>query len=320
MILSKNKARFAMEGFRVRRSNPDGTIPSAQRIVGFIGTIDLSAFVASNKAPFKYKIDGGSWEDGMLDFETGSVDPSAVTPEIAADLLDDAVEVSGLTWSVDELIGRLIGGVSISSPIKEIQLKGLVIAAMDFGQGIACGGLGTYWKSYFGDEAISCTFPADMVDKEQIDLEGAKGSVTRMVIPAKRMGSSPVLAMKYKDDELLQMLQGGVYIPATESEPGIYEPPASDNTNYPNFVFEAFAPLYSDGSSKMSQVIGMERKLFRICSATEGDVPMEAKSWAQYGYNINATDYTDENGKKLPSEKRFEYSVSQYDALGLDKI
>jgi hypothetical protein len=154
-----------------------------------------------------------------------------------------------------------------------------------------------------------------MKDKEEIDLEGAKGTVTRMVIPAKRLGVSPAITAKFKNDELLQMIQGGEYSPGDGVEPAVYLPPTSQANGSPLFSLDAIAPLYGDGTSTIDQAIGFDRRLFWCCTGTEGDVPMEAKAWAQFAYNVNATEYTDEDGVLYPADKRFEYTLEQFEAL-----
>ena len=170
-------------------------------------------------------------------------------------------------------------------------------------------------KSYFDDETISITLTNDMKEKEEIDLEGAKGTVTRMILPGKHLGVSPVISAKFKHDELVQMIQGGIYTPGTDTEPAMYEPPTSQAGGSPLVTLDVFAPLYGDGNSKKEQAIGMERRLFWSCSGNEGDAPMETKAWATFTYNLNATEYTDENGVLHASEKRFEYDFNQFELL-----
>jgi hypothetical protein len=430
MIQAKNKARFAMEGFRVRRCNPDKTEVRPDRIVGFSGTVDITHVIDSaKKAAVKIKAGAGAWQEKEITFDSVAIenfttslatlnisqyvdDPSGAG-ETYVDQLEDMesaaatdfdedginaalkgrtpVSKSGTTYTFDiedvlevlafnttndtfktQLAAMVLGAgtifsvstvsitststsetidpeklnvaqaaalfsqagfagveagvdtygqrLKLSTSLSDIQIKGKLAAALDFGQGITYSGLGSYWLTYLNDETISCALPNTTKDKEEIDLEGAKGGITRMVIPAKRLGVSPAIVYKYKNDELTQVIQGGEWTPPTDTEPGIYDPPASDAGGSPMLILDVFAPLYADGASQMDQVIGIDRRLFRAVTGIEGDVPMEAKSWAQFAYNMTATEYTDETGKKYPSDRRFEYDITEWQKLNFAGI
>jgi hypothetical protein len=429
-IQTKNKARFAMEGFRVRRCNPDGTEVRADRMVGFSDTVDITDVIdAAKKAKVKIKAGAGAWQEKEITFDTINVEAfteSLATLDIGqyvaspsgagktyADQLEDMEEAAATDFDEDGINAALMGitpvsksgsdytfdiedvlevlafhttnstfktqlaamisnaatifssstvvvtsesvpeaidpeklsvaqavaifssagftGIDVgvdtygqrlklSTTLSDIQIKGKLASALDFGQGITYSGLGSYWLTYLNDESISCALPNNMKDKEEIDLEGAKGGITRMVLPAKRLGVSPAIVFKYKNDELTQLIQGGVWTPPTDTKPGIYDPPASDAGGSPMLTLDVFAPLYSDGASQMDQVIGMDRRLYHSVTGIEGDVPMEAKSWAQFAYNMTATEYTDEAGKKYPADRRYEYDLTQWQAMNFAAI
>jgi hypothetical protein len=308
--VTKNKARFALEGFRIKRCNPDKTFAGPQRTLGFVGEIDLTGIVnANDEAPLSIKIDAGVWQEETVDFSAADV--TAVNPSSAVTALN-AAGFTGVTFSVDADTGRLKASAAGAF---ELQIKGKLAGALDFGQGRKYGGFGLYYVKYFNDEAIGITLPNDMKEKEEIDLEGAKGTITRMVIPAKRLGVSPAITAKFKNDELLQMIQGGDYIPAEGTNPAVYLPPTSQANGSPLFTLDVIAPLYGEGTSGMDQAIGFDHRRFWCCTGSEGDIPMEAKAWAQFAYNVNATEYTDENGVLMAADKRFEYSLEQFEAL-----
>jgi hypothetical protein len=283
-------------------------MPRAGRLIGFAGTVDLSGF---SSAQLSVKVGNSPWQTKSVTLPTSG--KNAVTVAQAFAFLNTA-SFTGVTFSADPLTNRLMAAATANDAL-DLQIKGKLAGALDFGQGIKYKGFGSYWKSFLDDETIGCTFPLDRVEKEDIDLEGAKGTITRMTIPAKRLGMSPVVTMKFKDDELAQIIQGGVYTPASGTTPATYDPPTSDAGGSPILTMDVFAPLYNDGASLMDQVIGMSRYLFYSCSGIEGDVPMEAKAWAQFAYNMSASEYTDENGTKWPSDKRYEYDLEQWDAF-----
>src|SRR5678815_4916266 len=103
------KARFATEGFRVKRSNPDGTVPTASRFVGFANTTDLSDVLDDtlDTADLTIKIDNGTEEKKTVDL-SAAVDKAAVTVDEAVTALT-AATFTGITWSKETATGRLMG-------------------------------------------------------------------------------------------------------------------------------------------------------------------------------------------------------------------
>lgn len=293
------------------RLNPDGTIPSKNRLIGFTGTVDLSSVLTLSVADLSIKIDDGDAETQSVDF-SGAADEMAVTVAEAVSALT-AASFTGMTFSVDSGTGRL-KCVAASGTV--IQITGDLAAALDFGQGVAHGGQGLEMINVFSDRTISITFPKNVKDKEEIDTEGAKGTVTRMIIGAKLLGLSPVISMKDKDYDVLELVQGGTY----DRTNNTYDPPLSTRQESPKFMVEAFSPLYGEGNNKIEDVAGYEKILLRNCIGLEGDVPIEAKSWATYAYNLEATEYTDENGTLMPAYQEATLTESAFEALNVESI
>jgi len=197
-----------------------------------------------------------------------------------------------------------------------IQVTGELAAAMDFGNCIAHGGNGLEVISFFEDQTISIGLPKDIKDKEEIDIEGAKGSITRMVIGAMVQGLSPVVTLKQKDYNLLELIQGG----KLDRTKGTYEPPLSKDADPPSFWAEIFSGVYSQGSNKLSDTAGYERILLRSCIGIEADVPIEAKAWATYAFNLTATEYTDETGVSLAAWQEQSMTLEDFDALKVKEV
>jgi len=206
--------------------------------------------------------------------------------------------------------------VLLSSPESIIQITGPLARDMDFGQGIKHGGNGLEMISFFNDETIGITLPKNIQDKQEIDIEGANGTITRMVIGASIQGISPVFSLTRKDYFMLEMVQGGIL----NRETGKYDPPLSHKSESPLFMAEVFSPLFASGSSKRNDVTGYERFLLRSMIGIEGDVPIEAKAWAQYAFNCTATEYIDENGVHHPAWQEQSMSVKEFDALNVERI
>jgi hypothetical protein len=413
--IQNRKERFATEGFRIQRHNPDGTIPFPQRFIGFANTADLSRVLVDDKAALTIKIDDspavtktvtfaadnqtkvtvqealvalnnaafpniifevdakterlkGRYTSGTraqvniaLANDTGSditipaesyaltiggnnficqlTEPLEIADEETANMLFFAVNTGALAGlpvlGADVALsaispalpgaenedftgayGTIYNGTASDLPGKIIQATGKLAAALDFGQGIKHGGNGLEVISFFDDETVSIGLPKDIKDKEEIDIEGAKGTITRMVIGATIQGISPVITLKQKDYFLLELIQGG----KLNRETGAYNPPLSHESDHPSFFIEIFSAIYGAGSSKMSDISGYERLFLRSVIGMEGDVPIEAKAWAQYAYNLTATEYTDENGVKCPAWEEQPLSATQFDALNVKEI
>jgi hypothetical protein len=420
MVVINRKERFACEGIRFQRHNPDGTIATPQRFLGFANTADLSKVLTNGKAGITMKADHKQAETKTVDFSAVN-DASAVTVQEAVTALN-AAGFTNAEFAVDEKTGRIKGAYGLGKPaklickfivqmmtnapseipagnysivyegetyvckvdaplsiagayaemifyaeengVKEnlpyvnyyhdietlspsifnlagqtalewasienneseqgenpveakiIQFASPLAAALDFGQGIKHGGNGLEVISFFEDETVSVGLPKDIKDKEEIDQEGAKGTITRMVIGTTIQGMSPVVTMKQKDYYFLELVQGG----RLNREDGNYDPPLSKESDHPSFWGELFSAVYSAGSNKLSDVAGYERILWRTMIGMEGDVPAEAKAWAVYVYNLTATEYTDENGESFSAWQEQAVSLEKFDGLHVKQI
>ena len=313
-VILNRKQRFATFGIRFGRHNPDGTIPTASRFIGFANTVDLSDVLDDGMANLTIKIDAETPETKTIDFSAAVNEEKVTVAEAIAALT--AAGFTGITWSVDARTGRLKGS---SSSGKIVQIYGKLAAALDFGQAIKHGGEGLRVISFIKDGTISIGLPKSIKDKEEIDSEDASGNITRMVIGAMLQGINPVIVFKYKDYNFLELVQGGTL----DRETGKYNPPLSSESEHPTFWGEMFSPVHNKGVNKQADVAGIERIFLRTMIGLEGDVPAEVKAWAQYAYNLNATEYTDyDDGKevKLPAWEEGTITNEEFAALKLDKI
>lgn len=404
MGVINRKERFATEGIRFMRLNPDGTMPRPSRFVGFANTVNLAKVLTDRSAMLSIKIDAGDMITKAVTFAP-NVDLANVTvqqailalntanfpdiifmtdpytgrlmgtnsPDVIVGVILTLVNKANVAITIDEGVYNLdvsgypftteldnnvilnpgesasftfstaVGGilltqitipnfgtitpafpggiviqnavptVVLASPEKDVQITGPLAAALGFGQGLAHGGNGLEWISFFNDQTISIGLPKDIKDKEEIDIEGAKGTLTRMVIPALLQGLSPVVTLKEKDYHLLELIQGGIL----DRDTGTYDPPLSFDADSPTFLAEIYSPLYSAGTNKMADVVGYEKLLLRSMVGIEGDVPIEAKAWATYAFNLTATEYVNEDGVHLPAWQEQSLSKEQFDALKL---
>ena len=307
------KARFATEGFRVKRSNPDGTVPTATRFVGFANTADLSAVLdeIDDTADLTIKIDNGTAEKKTVDL-SAAADKTAVTVDEAVTALNTAA-FTGVTFSKEAATGRLMGTHATGT---EVAVTGPLAAALDFGQGIAHGGNGLEFIKAFNDRTMSIGMTKNKKDKEEIDQEGAKGGITRMLISAKLLGQTLAIAMKDKDYEMLELIQGGTFNRTT----GRYTPPPSTRLESPLFFIDVFSPIYGEGENKMENMSGYEQLRFLSCTGMEGDVPVEAKSWANYSYDVEASEYTDKDGNKEPAWWEQSMTVETFEGMHVETV
>jgi hypothetical protein len=328
--------RFASYARRIRRNNPDSgkTQATADNTLGFVGTIDISSLLdADSKAEVDVKRDKDAWVELSCDFS--SVTPTALTVDDAVTVLNaalSAASVTDLEFAKDTKTGRLLFHCPDSAPAvkqaipgttlvlytTEIQIKSPLAGALDFGQGRNCGGLGSYWVKDFADHDIGYSFAYDRNDVQNIDLEAARGTLTRMVIPANIMSRTFDLTTKFKDDELVNIIQGGTLVLKGDNNPEMYIIPPTDQIDKPIFTCEVCMPLYGQGTSQMSQIEGIERDVHPACTGLEGDIPAESKAWANYSYALTCTESKDKDGNKLPIFYAVNYDWDSWDALSLE--
>ena len=71
---------FALEGSRWRRLNPDGSYPTIDRQLGFSGTVDLSALIATSELDYREEAQGAftSIEVGIKEYVVDFLIPDVV--------------------------------------------------------------------------------------------------------------------------------------------------------------------------------------------------------------------------------------------------
>jgi hypothetical protein len=318
---------FSVDEFTGRLKGSYSAATSAQLTVELENTDSSAETIASGDytlmigiIPFYCTVDSDisvpAGQTASLVFKASVTGPVSGLPGV-----DDSVDVSLFAPALDDDIfegtfSAVVDGADPLDNTQKVQAVGEFAAALDFGQGIKFGGNGLEIISFFDDETISIGLPKDIVDKEEIDIEGAKGTITRMVIGAMLQGMSPVVALKEKDYFLLELIQGG----KLDRESGAYDPPLSNESEHPTFYAEIFSAVYARGSSKITDVSGYERILLRSMIGMEGDVPIEAKAWATYAFNLVATEYTDESGKQYSAWQELSMSREDFDALKVKEL
>lgn len=307
MALIEDKTAFSVEGFRAMRNNADGTTPTPTRLIGFLGTCDLTEIGTDQISSMTVKIDGGSPQTEDVDFGSPGVgDIAAVTVAEAITALT-AASFTGITWSADSVTGRLKG---VSSSGTYVQIYGELAPLLDFGQGITHGGEGLVFVKAF-TKTTSIGLPKNIKAKEEIETESGDGTLTTMVIEAIMKGLNPAIALNEKSYDLLELIQGGTY----DRTANTYDPPTSGVTSRPSFWLDIYSPIYSAGTKKREDKAGYERVVVRNCSGVESDVSHEAKAWASYGFDVTAVEYEDENGAVSAAYQESTPTVAQFATL-----
>jgi hypothetical protein len=309
-------AQYASRGFMIKRCNPDGKIADAQNMTGFVGEIDITPILTDGKAKLTIKVGQAPQATKEVDFTGKS--PEALTPTAAIEALT-AASFTGVEFLINADTGRLQVAPT-DSTVKDLQIYGTLAGALNFGNCRLNEGLGCYYLFYVDDEVINVAPTVDRTENENIDLEGAQGTLTRITIKGHRNGVNIAVTSKFLDYELQQMIEGGKYFVGTVETPAKYEPPLSSDTRDMLCTLETFDPMYDRGQSLEGQEIAIKSNLYYSVIGASGDVATGAKTIAQFTYNFSANEYKDNDGvlHNPPTESLF--SPAQWEArnvLGL---
>jgi hypothetical protein len=297
-------SQFATRGFIARRKNPDGTIATAERTLGALLPVDLTAtrngmklIDATKKGKLAVKVDGLGWEIKDVAF-TVALNLAAVKPDEAVEALTNAGYSNGVTFTVDAATGM----IKAAAPgHKSLQLWGFLAGALGFGGGSAFRCLGTAWRDYLtDDDTITIQRSDQRTEATNIDQTGSHNGLTRIIVQGKRTGVNYTLNVKPYDMVFRQMAEGGALtvLPATGGESVLYEPPlATDDTGEKSIELLKIDPMYQPNATSRE---GDERKIktehCKGATLTPADEGGGAMTISSFNYNVVAGDYTDENG------------------------
>ena len=300
-------SRVATDGFRMGRNNPDGTKPTALRFLGFTGTADLSAVLTLLAADLTIKIDGVSQTETVTFLSTSVTVAQAVTA------LTGVFTTPAITFSLDTDTQRLKGSCATGA---YVQVTGELASALDFGQGIEFPCNGAEIIKVFDDRVASITLPKDIKAPEKIEQEGSKGTVDSVQLNQKLLGINPVMNINDDNYDLLEVIEGGTF----DRTAITYTPPLSDQQTSPSFWIEIFSPLVRKGAQKFSDSPCEEMLSIPSCMGAEGDVGIEAKSYAKYVFNVFGTGYTDESSVKHPPYFKKQLTKAAFLALDVENV
>lgn len=311
------KTAFGPEGFLIARNNPDGTPFSPDRILGFYGTVDLSGY-SQPDAYLGVKIDNNTEQYQEVDW-TAASDFSAVTVQEMVDAIN-AAGFTDITASIDTATSRLlIAYTGSGSPdflqVFSVSTHPTFAADLDFGQGQEFDGEGAIYYEAF-DNARTLNLPKEIKDVEEIENEAGDGTYISVTIPAIVKGYNPVVTIKDDDYEMKQLIQGGVWTPATST----YTPPLTSQTRNPIFHIIFFSPKYSKGAHLREDIDGYLRKDIWSMTGYEADVTYETKTLQEISYNCQAREYDNENSIIQAYYRDMTYTPDEFDDLHVEEI
>ena len=308
---------FSNEGFRVRRNNPDGSIPTVSRQLGFLGSVNLSGLQANSVISYRY--DGtGAFTDLTIDLTAVGTSGIATVAEVVTALNASVPFAAVLLAAADTDSSRLI----ISNAAGEtghtyLELKGAIAETLGFGSYIGnTTGFGTHFIDCFNNSG-AIGFPKEIVDFEEIEVEAGRGGLTTMTISALLKGLNPTLALTDELFELKALIQGGSFETVTGQSNMRYVPPTSLDTFLPVFSVEIYEAKYGQGSNLRSNISGYKRTNLENCNGIEADLTSDVRTWATYSFNLRVREYTDTSGNRRPGYTEDSLTLSEYTALAL---
>jgi hypothetical protein len=317
------KTSFSIEGSRWRRLNPDGTYPAVDRQIGFLGTIDVSGFAATDTLSYRLGATGDFTElvVALDDAVTATyVDATAATvAELVTALNADANFSALFTASEDPDTGRLLI-VELAATATYLEFSPSLVGSIAETIGLGSyrsneTGFGTHFVDCF-DNSGALGLPKEIKDFEEIEIESGDGSTLSMVSAALLKGLNPSLALTDELWELKELIQGGVNDQTVTGVSNRYTPPTTSHVYLPGFAGEAYEAKYDKGSNLRNNMSGYKRINFDNCNGFEGDMSADVKAWASYQFNLRVREFN-LGGVKYAGYTEDFLSLPEFDALGI---
>lgn len=311
------KSTFGPEGFLIARNNPDGTPISGSRVLGFYGTVDLSAY-ATNRAVLGVKINDNTEQYETIDWTAAAVKTAVTVQEIVNAI--NAAPFSDITAAIDTATSRLLVYYSGAGTCNFLQVFSIdddptIAAELDFGQGQTFGGEGAIYYEAF-DNTRTLNLAKRIKDAENIENEAGNGTFIEVTIGAIMKGYNPVITIKDDDYEIKQLIQAGTWTPATSK----YTPPLTSQTSKPTFAIIFFSPGYSKGTHERENMSAFLRKDIYSMTGYEADVTYEIKTLQEISYNCISSEWQNENDVTQPFYQDELLTKDEFNALNVESI
>jgi len=312
MYTEDKRTGFSNEGFCVRRNNPDGSVPSVTNHLGFTGTANLTGAIATDVLSYRWDRTG-DFVDIVVDMTSVGTAHIATVAEVVT-ALNTATPFSAVFLaSADSVTGRLliVNAVAVENKT-ELEVQGVLAVLLGFGVSGDATAIGTAWVTCF-DDSGAVGLPHVMKDKEEIEQESGSGAIDMMIIDAINKGYSPSLALTDERYDLRECVEGGVYDETACS----YTPRTTDQPYAPMCSLEVFVPKFGKGSSHRGDALSYKQYVIASMTGYEADMTFEVKAWASYGFECNATEWTDASSVKHNACVEFDLTVAEALALGV---
>ena len=316
MYAKDRKTAFSVQGFRVRRLNPDGTLPGVENHIGFHGTVDLNALEATSE--LEYRLNGkGDFTAREIDLTGVGSDGIATVDEVVTALNADTESETNdgfgdIFTASEDANGRLKVVLDDATDVKYLELKGIIATTLGFGASGDAAAVGTAFVNCF-DNSGAINLPKNLKDYDEVEMESGDGTTSKMIVDALLMGLNPNIAMTDELYELKVMLQGGTWDETTST----YTPPTSEQLHAPKCMLEAFFPKYTKGTRHRGDMTGYKQITIYNLVGHETDVSSGVKEWASYEYECRAVEWDDENGVRRSAWDEKELTVEEFEDLGL---
>ena len=304
-MLTDARYDYGLVFSRFMPHNADNTISTPSRVVGGIGPFDFSDAVSSSAVTLKWKIDNATEASDTVDLSTAS-DINAVTVDELVSAVTTAAP-TGLTASKETGTLRFKLAMTTPGTTKYFQVYGEIAQYSEIGQGLGA----KFIKCETGQsDAEEPTMKAD----ETKTVTDANGIDTDLIIPGYRKGAIYTFIDTAHDNELRQLIDGGVY----NTTLGTYEEPTLE-TEKKTFLMEQFYAVYKKGSNKKADRVGYVRELIRTCMGSS-KAGTRQNDWATYTYTITSTTYKNESGVFSGDKLSENLTVAQYEALAVTTV
>lgn len=309
MVASNAKYLFSTLAVKCIALNQDKSttvpLPGGQasdiEVIGGVGPFDFSGSAVTISAiPLSIKIDNGAVETNNIDL-TAAVDPAAVTAAEMVTAITTAA-FTGITASVDSR-GYLKIAITTVTTETYLQVYGQAAELSLFGQGYGV-------KFIQVDTQQSVSTDPTLKDSDILSIIDGQGRETEVIGDGYRKGYTGVLTDTAMDDELRQLIEGGVY----DLTNGEYVPPNSDSEKK-YFAMEVLRTRYTQGSNLEEAFSDYVLQRYLISTGSFGSDPGDRNLIANV-YNLVGTEYKDPVTSTKYSDSYNKYLTrAQLDAL-----
>lgn len=300
-------------GARIRATNPDAGTPLVLRQVSKVGPFDFSRAATLAAVTITVKSDAGAVVSDTIDLSTAADDEAVTVAELVAALT--AASITGITASVEAVTGRAKIALTTPGTIKYLQVGGEVAQFAGFGYG-------------YGTEFIKLNTQASIAqelvqkDSERLTAVGSDGLEMAIITRGYRQGSNITVTDTSYDEDLLALLEGGVWVDDGYDNLKYQAPGVT--TQRPTVEVEWFSGLYSDGDNQEDNMVGVLWRKCRNAKLTTMAGGDGGRSIQQGVYTVAVTPYKAKSAVSgdvdTPDTEIQRLTIEEYEALNWTSV